>query len=83
MKCEQQNSQILERRDEDVAEADDLQIGYLRSSESLSATDKPYVLVLDVLQQLQLAVGALSKDWSAEGLHDLLDCDRGTGKLIF
>ena len=32
-----------------------------------------YVLVPQVLEQLQLAVGALRKNGGAEGLHDLLD----------
>jgi hypothetical protein len=36
----------------------------------------PYVLVAQMLEELQLAVCALGQDRSAEGLHDLLDCDR-------
>ena len=41
-----------------------------------------YVLVPQVLEQLQLAVGALRKNGGAEGLHDLLDGDRSAGKLV-
>lgn len=31
------------------------------------------ILVFQVLEQLQFSVGALGENWSAEGLHDLLD----------
>jgi hypothetical protein len=41
-----------------------------------------YVLVLEVLQQLQFSVGALRQNRGAEGLHDLLDGDRLTGQFI-
>ena len=41
-----------------------------------------YVLVSQVLKQLQLAVSALREDWSAEWLHDLLDRDGLAGELI-
>jgi hypothetical protein len=36
---------------------------------------KPYVLVAQMLEELQLTVCTLGQDRSAEGLHDLLDCD--------
>jgi len=36
---------------------------------------KSYVLVAQVLKELQLAVCALGQNGCAEGLHDLLDCD--------
>lgn len=42
----------------------------------------PYVLVSQVLEQLQLAVGALRKDRSAEWLHDLLDRHGLAGELV-
>jgi hypothetical protein len=42
----------------------------------------PYVLVPQVLEQLQLAVGTLRKDRSAEGLHNLLDGHGLAGELI-
>lgn len=42
----------------------------------------PYVLVSQVLEQLQLAVGALRQDRSAERLHDLLDRHGLAGELI-
>ena len=41
-----------------------------------------YVLVAQVLEQLQLTVCALGQDRRAEGLHNLLDCDRRSSELI-
>lgn len=41
-----------------------------------------YVLVSEVLEQLELTVGSLGKDGRAEGLHDLLDGDILVGELI-
>jgi len=38
--------------------------------------------VFEVLQQLQFSVGALGEDWSAEGLHDLLDGHVLVGELV-
>jgi hypothetical protein len=35
----------------------------------------PYVLMAQMLEELQLTVCALGQDRSAEWLHDLLDCD--------
>jgi hypothetical protein len=43
---------------------------------------KAYVLVAQVLEQLQLTVCALGQDRRAEGLHDLLDCDGRSSELI-
>ena len=43
---------------------------------------KAYVLVAQVLEQLQLTVCALGQDGRAEGLHNLLDCDRRSSELI-
>ena len=40
------------------------------------------VLVLDVLEELELAVSALREDGGVEGLHDLLDRHGGAGQLI-
>ena len=40
------------------------------------------VLVLYVLEELEFAVGALGEDGGGEGLHDLLDGDRGVGELV-
>ncbi len=39
------------------------------------ASGKPYILVLEVLEELELTVGPLGKDWCAERLHDLFDGD--------
>jgi hypothetical protein len=35
-----------------------------------------------VLEQLQLSVGSLGKNWCAERLHDLLDGDILVGELV-
>lgn len=43
----------------------------------------PYILVAQMLQKLELAVGSFRENWGAERLHDLLDCDRLAGQLIF
>jgi hypothetical protein len=43
---------------------------------------KTHVLVSEMLEQLQLAVGTFREDRSAEGLHDLLDGDRLAGQLV-
>jgi hypothetical protein len=41
-----------------------------------------YILVAEVLEQLQLSVGSLSEDRCAEGLHDLLDGDILVRELV-
>lgn len=41
-----------------------------------------YIFMLQVLEQLQLSVGALGQDRCAEGLHNLLDRNRLSRKLI-
>jgi hypothetical protein len=41
-----------------------------------------HILVSEVLEEFQLAVGALGQDRSAEGLHDLLDSHGLAGELI-
>jgi hypothetical protein len=41
-----------------------------------------HVLMLNVFQKLQLAVGPLRQDRRAEGLHDLLHCDGDACKLV-
>jgi hypothetical protein len=42
-----------------------------------------YILVTEMLEKLQFSIGTLGKDWSAERLHDLLDCHRLPSKLVF
>lgn len=49
------------------------------SGEKFSNT---HILMPQMLQKLQLAVGALGKDRCAERLHDLLDSDSLVGKLV-
>jgi hypothetical protein len=41
-----------------------------------------HILVPEMLEELQFAVGALRQDRSAEGLHDLLDSHGLAGELI-
>ena len=36
-----------------------------------------------VLEELQLSVCSFRQDWSAERLHNLLDCHRLAGQLVF
>lgn len=36
-----------------------------------------HILVLYVLEELELAIGAFGEDGGAKGLHDLLDRDGG------
>jgi hypothetical protein len=40
------------------------------------------ILVPQVFKQLQLAICALGQNWCAEGLHDFLDSNGLTGKLV-
>ena len=44
--------------------------------------DRTHILVLDVFEELELAICALREDGGAERLHDLLDGDRGASQLI-
>ena len=43
---------------------------------------RSYVLMAQMLEELQLAVCALGQNRCAERLHDLLDCDGRRGELI-
>jgi len=45
--------------------------------------NETYVLVLNVLEEFEFAVGSLTEDGCAEGLHDLLYRHRGSCELIF
>jgi hypothetical protein len=74
--------QILKRRDEHILQSNDL---YSLSACSLDSAHiyKAYVLMLEMLQQLQLTVCALREDRCAEWLHDLLYSHRLAGELIF
>lgn len=54
----------------------------VRARSTCTAGYDPYVLVPQVLKQLQLAVGALREDRSAERLHDLLDRHGLAGELV-
>lgn len=42
-----------------------------------------YILMLQMLQELQFSVCPLRQDGCAEGLHDLLDGDALVGELVF
>lgn len=78
---------ILERRNEDIAKRDDLG-GYQRTSTRLimkrgrQKRAQTYVLMSQVLEQLQLTVCSLGENGSAEGLHNLLDGNILVGKLV-
>lgn len=54
----------------------------LEGPQSLSKKVEAYVLVPQMLQQLQFPVGSLRQHWSAERLHNLLDGDRLGSQLI-
>jgi hypothetical protein len=54
----------------------------VRARSTCTAKYDPYVLVPQVLKQLQLAVCALREDRSAERLHDLLDRHGLAGELV-
>lgn len=43
----------------------------------------PYILVAQMFQKLELAIGSFRENWGAERLHDLFDCHGLTGQLIF
>jgi hypothetical protein len=49
----------------------------------LGVSEPSHVLVLDMLEQFELAIGALGENRGAERLHDLLDRDRGPRELVF
>lgn len=71
------NIHVLEWRDEDVAKTDNL--GIVSRVKMTSSVTESYVLMLQMLQELELTVRPLSQDRSAEGLHDLLHSDRLSG----
>lgn len=43
--------------------------------ERKKATSNEYIFVLDMFEQLQLAIGTFTEDRSTERFHDLLDRD--------
>lgn len=49
-------------------------------NEDITETDD--ILVLEVLQELELAVGSLRQNWRAERLHNLLDSHGLPSKLV-
>lgn len=51
-----------------------------RGNEDVAKTDD--ILMFQVLEQLEFAVGSFREDGRAEGFHNLLDCDGLPGKLI-
>lgn len=42
-----------------------------------------YILMAEMLEQLELPVGAFRKDGGAKGFHDLLDCHCLASELVF
>lgn len=75
---------ILEGGDEDVAERDDLQMELSVVSPRGFVSTEPgtNIFVLEMLEQLQLAVCPLGEHRRAERLHDLLDGDILAGELV-
>ena len=41
-----------------------------------------YILVPEMLEELELPIRTLGKHWSAEGFHNLLDCHRLPSELV-
>lgn len=76
------NLHILKWRDEDIAQADNLWRWSVRARRGPRLAGKAYVLMSEVLEQLQLSVSTLGEDRGAERLHDLLDRDRLAGQLV-
>ena len=72
---------VLEGRDEDVAETDDLHIVLTCMSTSSFAVSA-HILVPQVLQQLEFSVGSFRQDRGTDWLHDLLDGHGLVGELI-
>lgn len=70
---------VLERRNEDVAQANDL---LLLETAVRTLRENTHILVPQVLQELQFSVCALRQDRSAKGLHDLFDGDGLAGELV-
>jgi hypothetical protein len=68
--------QILQWRDEDIAEADNLHRIIALSITKEKNAQKTYILMLDVLEELELSICAFTEHRSTERLHDLLDGDR-------
>jgi hypothetical protein len=71
---------VFEGGDENIAQADNLQISQTRLRPEFGIN--AHILVAQMLEQLQLAVGSLGQDRSAEGLHDLLDRHRLVCELV-
>lgn len=69
---------VLERRNEDVAQADNL----LLLGPAARVRGNTHILVPQMLQELQFSVCALRQNRSAEGLHDLLDGNGLAGELV-
>ena len=77
---------ILKRRDEDIAQRDDLWRSRLVAKFPQRFYDRSRgtnVFMPQVLEKLQLTVCTLGENRCAEGLHDLLDGDILVGELVF
>lgn len=59
-----------------------LKSDYVLMVEVFFLATETYILMPQVLQKLQLAVGTLGQDGGTEGLHDLLDSNSLTCQLI-
>lgn len=77
------NIHILERRDKDITERDDLHgVSAGAGLWGAKLAVDTHILVPEMLQQLQFSVGPFSQDRSAERLHNLLDGDILVRELV-
>jgi hypothetical protein len=74
----EQNSHVLEGRDEDIAERNDLTVSMTFNTYKGST----YVLVTEVLEKLQFSICPLAQNRGREWLHDLFDSDRSSRQLV-
>jgi hypothetical protein len=79
----QENSHVLERRNKDIAETDDLMMSQIGSVNTLGEVPiNTYVFVLQMLKQFKFSVCAFRQYGCGEGLHNFLDSDGLSCKLI-
>jgi hypothetical protein len=52
------------------------------ASRQFARGDATNILMAKMLEKLQFTVCTLGKDWSTEGLHNLLDGDSLSGELV-
>jgi len=55
---------------------------YICEQQLLHVASETYILMLDVLEELELTVSSLAQYWGTEWLHNLLDSNRSRSELI-